>query len=145
MANDIGSQVRRDARGVGMRVTYDDDTKLPGTRLPGFRYHLARWIWPTIGVTYDALLEAQRRNEALTKSNKELMEEMKSGHSISPSQLVEFTRITQEHAKLNDQQNAVTVFLRDNFPSVGAGKYAGMQFSEMVIAILRECQGGPRG
>src|SRR5580658_9943447 len=67
--------------------------------------------------------------KALTKSNKELMEEQRAGKSVSPSQLAEFTRITQEHAELNKQQNAITVFLRDNFPGVKAGKYAGMQVS----------------
>jgi hypothetical protein len=112
-----------------------------GTIAPGPRYRLAKWIWPAIGITYEALLESQRRVEELTKSNKELMEDMKACIQISPSQLVEFTRITQEHAKLNDQQNAITVFLRDNFPGVKAGKYAGMQFSEMVVAIIRESRG----
>lgn len=87
----------------------------------------------------------ERTIKALRKVNNELLAEQREGKYVSPSQLAEFIRITQEHAKLNDQQNAIVVFLRDNFPSVGAGKYAGMQFSEMVIAILRECQGGPRG
>lgn len=97
-----------------------------------------------VGCHY-AVSKFKKAIETLTKSNRELMAEQKEGKSISPSQLAEFTRITQEHAKLNNQQNAIVVFLRDNFPGVTAGKYAGMQLSEMVIAIIRECQGGPRG
>jgi hypothetical protein len=111
-----------------------------GNKLPGFRYWLAKLIWPEIGKTYEALLESQRRQEALTKSNKELMDEAKSSHSMSDSQLAEFTRITQEHTKLNDQHNAVIIFLRDHLPGVFAGRYAGMQFSEMVITVIREGQ-----
>jgi hypothetical protein len=118
-----------------MKIRYED-----GTKSPGFRYWLAKLIWPEVESTYKAMLGYIDRNDALTKSNKELMEEMRTGHLVSLSQLTEFTRITQEHAKLNDQQNAIVVFLRDNFPGVGDGKYAGMQFSEMVVAIIRECQ-----
>ena len=94
----------------------------------------------TITGTLDERERLNRANIRLTESNKELMDEAKNNHSMDASQLAEFTRITQEHAKLNDQQNAITVFLRDNFPGVKAGKYAGMQFSEMVVAIIRENQ-----
>ena len=74
----------------------------------------------------------------LRKSNSELMAEQRDGVAVSPSQLAEFKRIVAEHTVLNEEQNRLITYLRNTFPGVATGQYAGMNITQMVMTIIRE-------
>jgi hypothetical protein len=74
----------------------------------------------------------------LQKSNSELIKEQAEGITVAPSQLAEFKRITMEHAVLNEDRNKLISHLRDTYPGVVAGRYAGLDLCGMVTAIIRE-------
>jgi|SRR5271155_2182327 len=78
----------------------------------------------------------------LRESNSELMKEQASGVTVSPAQLAEYGRIVVEHTRLNEDQNKLVVYLRETFPGVGAGRYAGMDLAQMVKTIIREVREG---
>jgi hypothetical protein len=74
----------------------------------------------------------------LRKSNSELIKEQAEGQYVSPSQLTEYNRIVGEHAALNEDRNKLIAHLRDTYPGVISGRYAGMDLTGMVTAIIRE-------
>ena len=71
----------------------------------------------------------------LRKHNSELMAELRDGTTVTESQLTEYKRVIQEHLKLNEEQNNVVAYIRDNDPTV-LGKYSS--FSSMVIGLIEQ-------
>lgn len=71
----------------------------------------------------------------LTKSNSSLIADLNTGLTITTSQRDEYNRIVQEHKVLNEQQNEVVAFIRENFPSYTSGQFNS--FSELVIGTIK--------
>ncbi len=61
-----------------------------------------------------------------------------SATSITPDELKEISRMREEYTRLCKEQAEIVVYLRDNVPELGTGKYAAMSFSQMIIQLIRE-------
>ena len=75
------------------------------------------------------------RVKKLTKANSSLIADIKNGLTITVSQRDEYNRIVQDHKVLNEQQNEVVAFIRENFPSYTSGQFNS--FSELVIGTIK--------
>lgn len=72
----------------------------------------------------------------LRKHNSEMMTELRDGTTVTETQLTEFRRITQEHLKLNEEQNNVITYIRDDpYFKQYLGKHDS--FSQLLLAILK--------
>lgn len=60
------------------------------------------------------------------------------GRPLLPEERVDLERIVKEHTRLVQEQNTITVFIRDNIPGMLKGEFAGMSFSQMVIHLIRK-------
>ena len=86
------------------------------------------------GYTHRFLLDRYTITK-LRKHNSELMKELAEGTTVERSQLAEYKRVVQEHLKLNEEQNNITVYIRNNFPEILDGRFSS--FSQMVIGLLK--------
>lgn len=75
------------------------------------------------------------RVKKLTKANSSLIADLNTGLTITTSQRDEYNRIVQEHKVLNEQQNEVVAFLRDNFRYLMNGQFNS--FSQLVIGVVK--------
>ncbi len=75
------------------------------------------------------------RVKKLTKANSSLIADLNTGLTITTSQRDEYNRIVQEHKVLNEQQNEVIVFIRENFRYLMDGRFTS--FSQLVIGVVK--------
>lgn len=86
-----------------------------------------------IGTCY-GVIGSKSTIKKLRKSNSSLMADLSTGLTITTSQRDEYNRIVQEHKVLNEQQNEVVVYIRNNYPQMLTGHPS---FSALVIATLK--------
>lgn len=75
------------------------------------------------------------RVDKLTKANSSLIADLNTGLTLTPQQRDDNARIVQEHIKLNEEQNNVIVYIRDNHKEYLDGRFTS--FSQLVIALIK--------
>jgi len=95
---------------------------------PGWRGFL--W-WLTMGSHENRLL--RERNADLHMQN----EQLRKAKPMTQEQWESIERTMKEHRELNEQQNLVIEWLRENRPEIFKNqRYAGLSFSTMIIHLL---------
>lgn len=98
-------------------------------------------MFDTIRKTIAAVIYPEGSDKRLKERNKDLKAELDAylhGAVITDQQAKDIQRIGREHYTLNSEQNAIVVYIRDNFrQEMESGQFSGMSFSEMVIVLLK--------
>ena len=81
--------------------------------------------------------EENRRLRTLNRDLAQQVEDAKSNTSITPHELLEFTRIRQEHYQLNAEQNKIVMWLRQyKAKEIALGKHGNMSLADVVIMYM---------
>jgi hypothetical protein len=88
-----------------------------------------------------------RELAALRDLNKDLDGQVRDAlkrKAITPAELEEFTRLRAEHTALTKTQTEITVFLRNNYPEMMQGAFAGQTLSQIVCGLLGQAKAKER-